>query len=218
MTVQSSCGISRQENVAKLISDIVVLSIPSCLVPTVKFSRVEVPDTTIRLWDTTTDRCLKTLYGHSNQIVTVDFGADSNTVVCASLDRTVKLWDITTGQCLRSVEGYTDWAFPVAFGSIPTPLNLNKEGYGGILASISSDYKVRLWNIQTGKCYQTLAGHRDHIWSVAFSPDGKTVASGGADCQIRLWNVDSGECYQILVGHQDWVRAIRFSSRWTNFG
>ncbi len=160
-------------------------------------------DTTIRLWNLTTDKCLKTLYGHKNQIVTVDFGADDNTVVCASLDRTVKLWDVKTGQCLRNIEGHTDWAFPVAVAPIP----LSEQG---IVANISSDYKVRLWNIQTGECERTLSGHRDHIWSVAFSPNGEILASAGADRQIRLWNVNSGECYQVLVGHEDWVRAIAF--------
>ena len=154
-------------------------------------------DTTVRIWDLKTYQCQKTLYGHSNEVITVDFGNDQQTVVCASLDRTVKLWDITTGQCLRNIEGNTDWAFPLAFNS-------------DILAGISSDYQVRLWNLSTKKCQQTYSGHQDHIWSVAWSPDGKTLASGGADCQIKLWNVNNNQCDRILTGHQDWIRAIAF--------
>ncbi|MGF1539565.1 MAG: NACHT domain-containing protein [Pleurocapsa sp.] len=171
-------------------------------------------DTTIRLWDLDTNRCLKTLYGHKNQIVTVDFGADGHTVVCASLDRTVKLWDLTTGRCLRHIEGHTDWPFPIAFSP---KISLDHGSKKEILASISSDYKVQLWNIQTGECEEpspprqrTLSGHQDHIWSVAFSPNGQIFASGGADRQIRLWDLNSGQCNRVLVGHQDWIRAIAF--------
>ncbi|MDE0638012.1 MAG: WD40 repeat domain-containing protein, partial [Candidatus Poribacteria bacterium] len=60
---------------------------------------------------------------------------------------------------------------------------------GQTLASGSSDYTIRLWDVATGEHKQTLQGHIDHVDSVAFSPDGQTLASGSSDGTVLLWHV-----------------------------
>ncbi|WP_459178365.1 WD40 repeat domain-containing protein, partial [Dulcicalothrix desertica] len=46
---------------------------------------------------------------------------------------------------------------------------------GKTLASASADKTIKLWNISTGKLISTLSGHTSTVFSVAFSPDGKTL-------------------------------------------
>ena len=50
--------------------------------------------------------------------------------------------------------------------------------------------------------YSTLEGHRNSVISVAFSPDGSTLASGSGDDTIRLWNAVTGEHKMTLEGHR----------------
>src|SRR5262249_50285698 len=57
----------------------------------------------------------------------------------------------------------------------------------------------------------TLKGHTNVVAAVAFSPDGKTLASGGWDKAVRLWEVTTGKSMMTLTGHADWVQAVAFA-------
>ena len=56
-----------------------------------------------------------------------------------------------------------------------------------------------------------LQGHSGTVRSVAFSPDGATLASGSYDRTVKLWDVAGRQEIATLQGHSDWVRAVAFS-------
>jgi WD40 repeat protein len=58
---------------------------------------------------------------------------------------------------------------------------------------------------------QTLEGHKVWVYSIAFSPDGKQLASALDDETVRLWDTATGAALQTLEGHKGWVYSIAFS-------
>ncbi|KAK4116056.1 NWD1 protein, partial [Canariomyces notabilis] len=63
------------------------------------------------------------------------------------------------------------------------------------------------WNA----CTQTLEGHSGPVWSVAFSPNSKLVASGSDDKTVKMWDAATGTCMQTLAGHSGLVSSVTFS-------
>lgn len=82
------------------------------------------------------------------------------------------------------------------------------------LFSIAADATIRIWGTASGKCLNILEGHLAGISTLAWSPDGKTVASGSDDKSIRLWDVASGKPYpHPLRGHHNYITTLCFSPK-----
>ncbi|WP_437492801.1 pentapeptide repeat-containing protein [Sorangium sp. So ce1014] len=81
---------------------------------------------------------------------------------------------------------------------------------GTLLASGHAGWIV-LRELATGTALRVLTGHSAWITSIAFSPDGDTLASGSDDCSVRLWDVSTGNVLGVLKGHSRDVTTVAFS-------
>lgn len=76
-------------------------------------------------------------------------------------------------------------------------------------ATEETRFTVLLWDVPHGKIHHTLKGHTDRIKALAFTPNGKMLASGGDDGTIRLWDVSTGT--QLLNLPSGKTRALALS-------
>ena len=70
--------------------------------------------------------------------------------------------------------------------------------------------EVKHWRVADGELIRTITGHRDTLYALALSPDGKTLATGSYDQQIKLWNAETGTEMKTLRGHNGAVFALGF--------
>ncbi|CAK0816759.1 unnamed protein product [Prorocentrum cordatum] len=151
-------------------------------------------DNTLKLWELSTGRCLRTLEGHTYEVMCVTAqGKDG--ALSGSIDKTLKLWELSTGRCLRTLEGHTD--------RVPCVTALGEDG----ALSGSDDRTLKLWELSTGRCLRTLTGHAGAVLCVtALGEDG--ALSGSDDRTLKLWELSTGRCLRTLTGHAGAVLCV----------
>jgi WD40 repeat protein/predicted Ser/Thr protein kinase len=113
----------------------------------------------------------------------------------------IRVWNPDTGRLLRAIKG-----------PVPPIRNAVMSLQGKQIAvSVETENVARLYDCATG-AERRLAGHRDFVSGLAFSPDGSTLATGSMDGTIRLWNTADGSCFAVLPGHMQETTDLDFSS------
>jgi WD domain, G-beta repeat len=139
------------------------------------------------------------------RVRSVVFSADGKMIAAiGDLEDKTTLWDTTTGEQLRAPEGLTDGVYCIAFSPDSSLIATGLAIYGR---------RPRLWEAASGRLLHSFAELRDttySVYSVAFSPGGKTIASG-SERAIGIWDVTTGKQLTALEGHSGKIHLLAFS-------
>jgi len=155
-------------------------------------------DRTVRLWDAATARELSTLNGHTLGVWSVAFSPDGKTLASASDDWTVRLWDVRTG---RQTAALNNRSFVEAVAFAP---NARILASGGIT--------VTFWDVDRREELDQLKGFTGAVQSMAFSPDGETLATGCEFSTAQLWEAKPHSKVFQFTPHADGALSAALSS------
>jgi WD40 repeat protein len=158
----------------------------------------------VYLWDAGDGKELVNKTLHTNIVLSVQFSADGASVLSVALDGTAGTLNASTG------EGNTETLYP---------------GVGITGLAIVSD-TTRIYTLANGEIHirttgeggtqdKLLSEHKDLVWAIALSPDGKTFVTGSRDGSARVWSTDSEKSLLQITGHstQDQLAAY-LNSAW----
>lgn len=140
-------------------------------------------DSCIRLWDTETGKELFAANGHSGRIFNLAFAADGKTLVSAGRDGRLRFWDLAAARELHRAGDDADFIGFVVFSP------------DGRFAATGrhDDESVQLWDMKTGTPLREIDCPHRGINGLAFSKDGKTLATLGEQDVLTLWEVETGK-------------------------
>jgi WD40 repeat protein/serine/threonine protein kinase len=188
-------------------------------------------DAGIKLWDQASGQLNLVLRGHKGEVRSIAFSPDGKWLASGSDDKTVKVWDVLQGRKILDLQGPTDIVVTVAFSPDGRRLAAGSEDKtvrvwdlesASDLGKSVSGFETGVFTFQQEPGFQVrnqvkasqpliLHGHSGAVPSVAFSPDGKRLASASKDQTIRLWDAGSGRLVMTLQGHTDHVGCVAFS-------
>jgi serine/threonine protein kinase/uncharacterized protein YjiK len=139
-----------------------------------------------------------------NTVNQIAFSPNRQMFATAQDDKTVRLWDAKMGLLLQQ--------FPAGNKVYTVAFTLNGE----VLASGEQGGYIRLWDVRTGEQLQEPKKTKYRaVLSIAFSPDGQSLAIGGSGSRynsVTVWNIrDDIERFEEREKHKEWVHAVAFS-------
>lgn len=192
-----------------------VQSVSSALSPDDRVLALGGFDGRIDVWDIERRQVLGTLRAPPGTIYSVEFSPDGQTLASTlassipDANGSIQLWDMRSLAPGRTLRGHTKMTAGLAFSPD-----------GRLLASVASELyntnnpaEIFLWDLESGSKRSELTGHASSVGyaGIAFSPNGRWLATAHGDGFVRLWDISSGKVVRTLEGHRGLVLAARFS-------
>ena len=178
-----------------------------CFSPDGRYLASGAGDSTLRLWDLSTETPLHVCEGHKDHVLFVAFSPDSKIVASGGLDKVIYLWDSETGKQIgRPLKGHSKFVTSIAWQPM---ISQTEETL--LLASSSKDMSCRIWDAKSSSCLMIMTGHTASVTKVLWGGE-NMIYTASQDRTVKVWNAKDGSLIHELKGHAHWVNTLALST------
>ncbi|CAB4425009.1 unnamed protein product [Rhizophagus irregularis] len=150
-------------------------------------------DGSIRIWNIETSSSSIIFNGHRGAVTALTFDKTGTRLASGSKDTDLIIWDIVGEVGLYRMRGHKDQVTSIQFISRPLlggHKSKDMTSSSGYLLSSSKDTLLKLWDLSTQHCMETVVAHRSEVWDFDISKDEKMLVTGGEDAEFKVWIID----------------------------
>ena len=151
-----------------------------------------------------------TYRNHHDDIDTIAWSPDGKYVASGSLDATVQIWDASNGETVTTYSDQTGHPFNAVSWS-PDGKYLALANGAKEDDALPGHFQIRVIKALTGEEVFVYKGHTGYVHVLAWSPDGKYIASGGEDTTIQVWQPQQESHVFTYRGHSTGVISLSWS-------
>lgn len=148
---------------------------------------------------------------HHAPVVSLAFSPDGSLLASGGMDSQIVLWDTASRMVLGTpLEGHQATINALAFS--PSGALLASAGCAHPDSLYCREGELILWDLNPPAVRARISAHTHYIWALAFSPDGRTIATGSGDETLQLWDVETASARgEPLLGNDNGVSSLAFS-------
>ncbi|KAI0307347.1 WD-repeat-containing protein [Multifurca ochricompacta] len=149
-------------------------------------------DGSIRLWDVVSKSVFATFNGHKRAITALAFDDAGARLASGSQDTDLIMWDVVGEAGMFRLRGHRDQITNIRFLSkYPSSMPSTSNNITScLLVSSSKDTFVKIWDLSTQHCVQTIVAHRSEVWSLSLNSEQDMLLTGSNEGELKAWRIE----------------------------
>ncbi|KAF8076282.1 WD-repeat-containing protein [Lyophyllum atratum] len=147
-------------------------------------------DGSIRLWNASSNTVITTFNGHKKSVTALAFDEQGTRLASGSQDTDLIVWDVVAEAGLFRLRGHRDQITAIRFITPADLPSTSTASASGLLLTSSKDTFLKLWDLSTQHCIQTIVAHRSEIWTMDINAEQDLVFTGSGEGELKAWRID----------------------------